>query len=614
MISQSICQRQEYDVIIAGAGTAGCVVATRLAETTDLNILLLEAGANHNEDIRTKIPAMYGQAISDPAIDWKYVTVPQPGPNGRDIALARGKGLGGSSLINLLGLVYPSKAGFDAWAEIGNDGWDWTSMVPYLKKFQTFHMPDEQTAKLCGLQNIDLKAQGTSGPIQASYPSHPHAIDNAWIETFKNMGYAMASDTMSGENIGGYQVASSIDPLKRERSHAGRAYLDRVRDKPNLEVVTNVLIDKVILSDATPPKASGIRFIREGQAQTVTTTKEIILCGGVFGSPAILERSGIGGGDLLRSLGIESLVENEHVGQNLHDHLMCSISFEVKEGIETLDYFRDTSYIEKAMISYQTDLSGPLATAPCSFAYMPLIDEHDPTGSTFRKLINQYLDPQSINDTMSAAQRTSLKFTRRVLEDNKEASANLCVNKMQMHCERTDPTEIFSFPEPENYTSILTALAHPLSRGSSHCVSANPETPPRIDPGYFSHPLDAELMSRQVQLIDKIVQTEPLKSVLKPGGRRIPKWTSFDSLKDTDRLMRESCFSNQHPCGTCAMLPRENGGVVDARLRVYGVEGLRVCDASIMPIITRGNLQSAVYAIGEKGADMIKQDLVQNSS
>jgi len=586
------------------------VLATRLTEARpDLQILLLEAGANHNEDPRIKIPALFSQAWGDPNTDWKYRSVPQPELGGKEIALTRGKGLGGSSLINFMGLVYPSKAGFDAWAEIGNPGWDWNSVSPYLKKFQTFHMPNEEVANKLALQNIDIQAQGVDGPIHASYSSEPHAVDIAWLDTFRNLGYAMQADTMSGQNIGGYQVIVSVDPITRERSHSGKAYLERVKTKSNLEILTNVLVDKVIVANQGRPRASGVKFIHNGQEHVVSASKEVVLCSGALGTPAILERSGIGNSKILQSLGIDTVVQNENVGENLQDHFMCGTSFELEDDTETVDCMRDPAYIQQAMARYQADRSGPLAEASTAFAYMPLLDEDAPHASEFQTLTDQYLDTTSDTKTMPAAQKTSLKFTRQVLEDKNEASANFCVLKMQAHLENTNMEDAFALTQPGNYITVFTALAHPLSRGNIHCTTSTPDAAPRIDPAYYSHPLDAELMSRQVQLFEKIVQTEPMKSLLKPGGRRIPEWARFDSLEETKKLIKYSCTSNHHSCGTCAMLTREKGGVVDPRLRVYGVDALRVCDASIVPIIPRCNLQSTVYALAEKAADMFIEDL-----
>lgn len=585
------------------------MLATRLTEARpDLQILLLEAGGNHNEDPRVKIPALFSQTWGDSTIDWNYRSVPQSELDGKEIALARGKGLGGSSLINYMALVHPSKAGFDAWAELGNTGWDWDSMAPYLRKFQTFHMPNEKAADDLGLQNINIQAQGVDGPVHASY-SEPHPMDVAWLTTFRKLGYAMQADTMSGQNIGGYQVTSSIDPTTRERSHSAMAFLERVKTMSNLEVLTNVLVDKVLFANQSRPRASGIKFIYNGQEHTVSASKEVILCGGALGTPAILERSGIGNTKLLQSLGIHTVVQNENVGENLQDHFMCATSFELNDDIETIDCMRDPAYIEQAMARYQHDRSGPLGEPSASFAYMPLLDEDAPHASKFQTLIDQYLGTTSDTSTMPEAQKTSLKFTKKVLEDKNEASANFCTVRMQAHLEHTDLGDAFALTQPGNYLSIFTALAHPLSRGNTHCTASSPEAAPRIDPAYYSHPLDAELMSRQVQLFEKIVQTEPMKSMLKPGGRRIPEWARFDSLEETKKLIKYSCTSNHHACGTCAMLPQEKGGVVDPRLSVYGVDDLRVCDASIVPIIPRCNLQSTVYALAEKAADMFIEDL-----
>lgn len=612
-----------YDIIILGGGTAGCVLASRLsASLPSLRILMLEAGANHNDDPRVRIPGLFPQTYGDPNIDYGYHTVPQAALHGTRIYHARGKGLGGSSLINYMALVHPSKSGLDAWAEIGNPGWGWDDMLPYLRKFQTWHKPSPDVASMLYLDEyIDKSAQGEDGPVQVSYngadvlPST--SLNRAWLETFRNIGWSMKGDTLSGTNIGAYHVAGALDPQLKERSHAGVAYLERAvkEGRQNLDVVTGCVVDKVLFEVAengVKPKAKGVRFLHGNQTHVVEARREIILCSGTFGDVGILERSGVGSRNHLESLGVEVLVQNDNVGENLQDHLMCGVSFEVKEGSDTSERFKDEAFIGAAMAQYQENRTGPLSATSPSLAYMPLLeegeDQHD-NETTFQQLIAKYQSEGQKGNKKNSAPAWSEIYTLKVLRNPSEASANFCMVTGQAHLENITLKDAWVFSNPGYFTSLFVALAHPLSRGSVHATSLSPTDEPKIDPAYCSHPLDLELLARHVLLFHRIMHTEPMKSLLKPGGQRIPEWASFDSVDDAKKLVQTSPMSNQHPCGSCAMLPEERGGVVDSRLKVYGVEGLRICDASIMPLIPRGNIMATVYALAEKGADILKEDL-----
>ncbi|KKY16858.1 putative aryl-alcohol dehydrogenase [Phaeomoniella chlamydospora] len=475
-------------------------------------------------------------------------------------------------------------------------------MFPYLQKFQTFHPPNsKEVFNDLALDYIDQDAQGKSGPIQASYPQTVHPFGKAWIETFRALGHEITSDTMSGTNLGGYQIVSHIDPQKGERSHAGNAYLEGSFQRKNLDFVLDAEVEKVLFKKLPTLSATGVQYRRHGQTFIVEALKEVVICTGSFHSPCLLERSGIGDPKLLGSLGVDVIIPNPNVGENLQDHMLCGVAFEAKDEYETLDNFRDPEYAKAAMEEYQRSRAGPMTQTSSSFAYMSLTEDHI-SGETIsmKDLLDQYPShSKSPADTL----------IRQILSDPNEASVNFCMFQAQSHCDKSTLSEHFSITSPGKWASIFASLSHPLSRGSVHSQSINPSTPPVIDPRVYTHPLDVEIMSLHIRFFQKITSTAPFSSLLKPNGRRIPEFASFETLDDAKKVATKCTLSNMHPIGTCAMLPEEKGGVVDARLKVHGVKGLRICDASVMPILTRGNIISTVYAVAEKGADLIKEDL-----
>lgn len=629
MSNTSPCKRSTYDIIIAGGGTAGCVLGARLSEVPDLYVLVLEAGENHNDDPRTKIPGAWVKGIASTDLNWNNQFVPQTELNGRKPFLARGKGLGGSTLINATSLLYPSRAGFDAWVDLGNKGWDWDSLAPYIKKFQNFNKPSDKVAEDLQLEYVNPKEQGVGGPIQASYEKNVEPLDKAWVETFRNLNLDMKADTVSGKSLGGYSIVNTIDSKTRQRSHAGVAYLEPATDRPNLEVITGALIDKIVLATDgidKEPRVTGIEFSHNNQTHIASTTErgEIILCAGAVGSPAVLERSGIGKPTILEKVGINTTVENDNVGENFHDHFFTAVSFEINPGIPTKDDFRDPANIQKAMQRYAKDGSGPMGCGNPSFAFMPLLEpetaDHlsDPThnrthqtngtspSKTSQAPFSDILTKLTSNPDITPTERV----TTNLLSNPNEASANLTLMKAQVHLNHDDLQNMFNPVNPGNYITIGVAPCHPLSRGSIHITSPSPQDPPLIDPKYYTHPLDIELISRHLQFLPQLTSTPPLRDMIKqaPHARTIPEDANFDTLEETTKIMKTSCMSFQHPCGTCAMLPRDQGGVVDTRVRVYGVKGLRVCDASVFPLIPRGTLMCTVYAVAERVADLVKED------
>lgn len=517
--------------------------------------------------------------------------------------------MGGSSAINAQAMIAPSKASMDAWAKMGSPGWDWETMKTYYQKFHTLTLPSETAKEFLGIDYVDEDVRGKSGPIQASFPESQNPLAKAWVETFIKLNHKLTGDPFSGNSTGGFTNAATIDPKTRERSYVTRAYYAPVSDRTNLHVITEAFVEKIILKHSSDGvSASGVQYTHEGKSQTVNAQREVILAAGAIQSPQLLELSGIGDAALLKSHSLEVYIDNRNVGENLQDHLFTGISIEVKEGVPTMDILRrEPSVAQAAMQEYMTSRTGLLTTGTLeSFAFLPVVEFLTPDGANrLTQLLDKHL-PKTENESFPG-EKLHHDFIRSILEAEDEASASffmtpLLANYTTLPLDKT-PKE--NAPQGD-YISLLASLLHPFSRGSVHINSANYTDKPTIDPKYLSHPLDIELFGRHLQYLETIAETEPLASLIKPGGQRnVPSIKELSAAKD---LLRATSISNWHPTSTCSMMPREIGGVVSERLVVHGTRNLRVVDASIMPIIPRGNPQSTVYALAEKAADVIKED------
>ncbi|KAL8989551.1 MAG: hypothetical protein Q9177_001587 [Variospora cf. flavescens] len=610
---------ESFDYIIIGAGTAGLVVANRLTTDPHVSALVLEAGADRLDDPKITTPGLLTLTYDDPQYDWSFDTVPQL--YGKSVSHSRGKVIGGSSAINALALIYPPKSSIDAWERLGNEGWNWDAMAPYYRKFHTFNPPSKETAEALGTAYIDQEIQGNSGPIQSSFPEFHGPLGKAWPQTFKNLDFPLTSDPLSsgGQATGGFSYLSTVDPHTWERSHAGSAYYTPIKDRPNLCLLTETQVQKIILEkqSATNVVAKGVSFLDHGgMSRTKMAKREVIVCAGAIHSPQLLELSGIGSAHILRSHGTEVFYNNPYVGENFQDHPMTGMSFEVIDGLPTIDMIRDPQVIQGATEAYQTSRQGPLTAGFHSVASLPVVEFLTEEGQAeLGKLLDQYVElPFTTPTADHPSLSTQYTILRSLLESPSEGSIIIGMGASQMHFDKSLQKDIYAITEPENYVSFLVALAQPFSRGSVHVKSASISDAPEIDPRYLSHPLDIEILARHMQYIPKIAATEPLASLLKSGGRRLPDGIDLGSLDSAKEHCKRNLITNNHPCGTCAMMPFEDGGVVDSRLRVHGVKGLRVVDASVFPMIPRGNIQSSVYAVAEKASDLIMEDWQGHSS
>ena len=422
---------------------------------------------------------------------------------------------------------------------------------------------------------------------------------------------------MSGHSIGGFSGPYTVDPATRVRSHAGSAYYEPAAERKNLEVMTEALAEKLMLerNDNGSLRAKGVWISHQDKRKLVKARKEVILAAGVFQTPQLLELSGIGSPKLLERLGIAVVLGNENIGENLQDHAMTGLCAQVNEGAPTGDLRRDPNFKAKAMEMYEKDRTGPLTAGFPSFAFLPLTGWAESKDEDLNQVLFGDFQSDSRDSRPSCGRQAQL--LRSMITSPHEASVQLCLGASQVHFNKSTYGDVFAISEPENYVAILVSLPHPFSAGTVHIDSTDPRHLPVVDPRFMSQPIDAEVLGRHMRALEQLLATEPLAGLLKPGGKRLPadsplftpeaKESNLKHLDAAREHARRYIRSTSHPVGMCAMLPREHGGVVDTRLNVYGIAGLRIVNASVFPMVPRGNIQSTVYAVAERAADFVKE-------
>lgn len=465
---------------------------------------------------------------------------------------SQGKVLGGSSSINASIFIPSSRAGIEAWAKLGNPSWTYDALLPYYKKAYALQPPDANTCHKTGIGHLtNPESSPTPGPIRVSFPSlhHEIPISKAWNDILRGIGCEPTADLFPDVFASNRYFPAAIDSRTGKRSSADIQYAESASKRSNLTFVTDATVYKVILDNDSPEKltAKGVEAYLSGMTLSIIANKEVILCAGVFNTPKILELSGIGNAELLKSVKIPLAVSNSSVGENLQNHIMIIFRYELHEGLETGNGIQ-------------------------SLAFTTLQDRADQK-DLFTKLLPDETHQKDFHDVV-----------RGILDTPNEASGLI----------------LFKFAAQSHSPVFILFQTLPLSRGNSHISSADPRLQPRINPRSFSHPLDVEILARHLQTLIKLTSFSPMKDFFKQGG---PDISTLESAKAHLRKNAEPAF---HACGTAAMLPRERGGVVDENLVVYGTANLRVVDASIFPLITTANPMATVYAVAERAADIIK--------
>ncbi|KAF7191123.1 Dehydrogenase citC, partial [Pseudocercospora fuligena] len=583
---------------IIGGGTAGLTVAARLSEDPRIAVAVLEAGEDRSEDIDILAPGLLTSLYSNPKYDWNYHTIPQKHANNHVIAHARGKQLGGSSAINFLWWTHASQQDIDNWGLLGNANWSWNALDPFFRKSESYIQPSSSIEEALQTEYIDPSIHGDDGPVLTTFPDIFGEFDEAWPRAYEALGLGVTSDPRDGLAIGGYTNLLNFDPKTRSRSYAATTYLADARDRPNLKVVTSAHVQKILFDTrSNKPRATGVSFTRNNTTQIFDARKEVILSAGTFGSPQILELSGIGNSAILKKHGVQTIVANDNVGENLQDHAYVPIGLEVRPGIFTLDDFANETLFNEAYEEYVSNRTGLLATTGAQSALLSLeqigaydypglkasIDEHCHRSPHPNDQHHQHFLPSP-----PPPQHAILCHDIHTEAISQEIAVVGGMNPQSSN----DSSKLFYASTPGNFFTISGVLEHPFSRGSIHIASPNPSIYPVIDPNYLSHPLDIELLAAITLHLQTVARTPPLSDLLVGNGTKYQPGYYELNTQNVEDWVKDNLQTEDHPCGTCAMLPEHEGGVVDERFRVHGVEGLRVVDASVIPLIPRANLQS----------------------
>ena len=531
----------QADYVIVGGGSAGATLAARLSEDPNTTVCLLEAGGRGDSILVRAPAAVVAMLPGRPKINnWAYETVPQPGLNGRSGYQPRGKGLGGSSAINAMLYIRGHAGDYDEWASLGCEGWDWQSVLPYFRKAEN----NERGAG---------DVHGASGPLQVSNQKSPRPITDAFVAAGQSLQIRQVDDFNSGDNegIGLYQVTQFHDEARNgERCSAAAAYLHPVMDRPNLTVLTGAHASRILFEGK---RAVGVQYLQHQQSHEVKAAREVILCGGAFNSPQLLQLSGVGREEDIRPHGIEMRHHLPGVGQNLQDHLDFTLAYKSRDRDNFGISLPGSVSLLGHILNWRKTGTGMIATP---FAEGAAFFKTDPAG------------------------------------DRADVQLHFVISIVDDHARKLHLGHGFS---------CHVCVLRPKSRGSVTLESSDPMAAPRIDPGFLSDPEDLDVLMKGVRKTRQIMAAEPL-------ARYIHKELFIEGEPDDAALeqhIRNRADTIYHPVGTCKM-GMDDTAVVDPQLRVHGLDGLRVVDASVMPRLVGGNTNAPTIMIAEKAADMIR--------
>ncbi|KAJ5746209.1 hypothetical protein N7520_011391 [Penicillium odoratum] len=564
-----------YDYIVVGGGTSGLVVANRLSELNNVTVLVIEAGGSVFNNPNVTDTGGYGKAFGT-AIDWAYKTVEQKWGGRKPQIVRAGKALGGTSTIN--GMVYlrAQTSQIDAWEKLGNEGWNWENLFPYFKKGEQFQVPTDYPFLDGSGVTYDPAYHGYDGPLKVGWTSTQlnDGLAQVMNTTYQNMPVPVPynKDPNGGQMIGYSLYPKTVNSDLNIREDAARAYYYPYQSRKNLHLWLHTNVNKITWSDGDDVTADGVEItLSNGTTSTVKASREVILAAGALKSPLLLELSGIGNPVILSKYGIETKIDLPTVGENLQDQMNNGLAYDSK-----INYTKSADYVA-------------YPSAEQLFANATAVG-----AQLLRKLPAYAAQVASANGNVTRAADIERFFK---IQWDLIFESGIPVAEILL--------------EPSGYTYDTEYWGSvPFSRGNIHISSADPTAPATIDPKYFMLDFDLHAQVEAARFIREIFKTEPFADMA--GNETSPGFSTV-AVSSGDEgwssFLKSNFRSNFHPITTAGMMPKEIGGVVDTSLKVYGTSNVRVVDASIIPFQVCGHLQSTIYAVAERAADIIKAQM-----
>ena len=535
---------RSFDTIVVGAGSAGCVLANRLSADPDRSVLLVEAGGKDRNPL-FRLPMLMGRLFHSGIYNWRYHTEPVPDLGGRSLYWPRGKVLGGSSTINGMVYVRGNRHDYDRWAQMGLAGWSYDDVLPAFRHSE-------------GHVERDDAYHGTGGELTVCRARGDNPLFDTFLEAGRQAGWPVNDDFNGAEQEGFGRYDFTI--RRGKRCSTSTAFLRPVRHRRNLAIATDCLVRRVVVDGS---RATGIEVAQGAETRTIRAQREVILCGGTVNTPQILMLSGIGPADELKRHGIPVIHELPGVGRNLQDHVDCVIAYTCTQPITLYRNLR-ADRLTGSVIAGMLFGRGIATTFPYE-------------AGAFLKTRTEMVSPDIQVHFMPAL----------------EATANLHI-----------PNPFKKAPVEETHGfSLRVGPIVPESRGWIGLRSADPAAPALIQPNYLQDEADRRTTIAGIRMVREVIAQPAFDAV---RGRELAPGEAVRSDEELTAWLRANAVTTFHPVGTCRM-GTDPMAVVDARLKVHGIEGLRVADASVMPVITSGNTNAAAIMIGEKAAAFIRE-------